>query len=126
MDWEHIDKFDWSKDYPFIHCDTRDFHLIGSDVGESKIPVRHNKFTKAEIKEYLSAMEQATGGRGKWRMISFVHHGGWWKYLRFKNVGPDTYLGYCEQGKPLPLNRNRCTPENVKKDHYLNFCRDDI
>lgn len=123
--WIYIDDFDFSKELNYIFCDTRDFHCIGVDsVGEAiKVPYKDNKYTIQEIKDFLMKLEKESGGKGKWRMISWPHNRGWWKYMRFKKCG-DYYLGYSEPNRIQPLDKGYCNPEKIDRK-YINFCRED-
>ena len=129
MEWTYIDEFDFEKDWDSIHCDTRDFHILGVEKDENIKKIRSNgnsKFTKSEIKEFLKSIETATGGKGEWRFLKWGHEPkvGWWKYLRFKKLNNE-YLGYTETGgKSYPIDRKFCTPADINK-RSLGFSEED-
>ena len=117
MEWIYIDNFDFSPEHPYIHCDTRDFHLIGMSQEHTKIPYNNNVFTLQEIKDFLKKLETESGGKKKWRCINWKGDGpGWWKYLRFKKIDNDKYLGYTTSGnRYYPLYKSM-TPETIVKE----------
>ena len=123
--WIYIDEFDFSRNYKYISCDTRDFHIIGHEDGEDcKIPSNgNNKFTLEDIKVFLKSIEQETGGKGSWRMLIWKHNPkvNWWKYLRFYRLSDNCYLGYVDVGDTkYAIDRKFCTPDSINKE-YLNF-----
>lgn len=125
--WTYIDEFDFSQDYNFIHCDTRDFCILGTNEdSDVKIPSNgNNKFTREEIKEFLKSVEEATGGKGSWRCLSWNHKNGWWKYLRWKKYKNDVYWGYVELGRiKYPIDKKFCTIKDIDLK-YINFIRND-
>lgn len=127
-EWVYIDKFDFSKDYPYIHCDTRDFHVIGTEGAKFiECPYKDNVYTKEEVKEVLKQLEEFSGGKGEWRFITWRENGthpGWWKYIRFKKIDDNKYLGYSEEGGYLYPFKKSMKPNLISKEH-LNFCKED-
>lgn len=96
-DWKYIDEYDSLPEVDFIHCDTRDFHILccdGDRVEKHRAfkGIRHAaeygtlsdcKFRRDEILGALKTLENNSGGKGSWRMISTKIGSGWLKYVRF-------------------------------------------
>lgn len=124
MDWIYIDEIDFDslkeKNPSWFFCDTRDFHcIIPKNPYDKKkfIPFKNNEFSIDEIKDYLRNLEEASGGKNKWRFLSFKpRYGLWCKYIRFKKMG-DKYYGFVEQGGTVyPLEKDIFCLENLNTE----------
>lgn len=143
-DWEYIDKIDTLPAEDFIHCDTRDFHVLavsGSDDDKTNILKKmvrrrlrqeHFLFRRDEILGTLKTLEMHSGGPGEWRMLrpkkSSHHNINWLKYIRF--VAVDTiempgrtervYVAYADDcGQFTQLSREDLSPKSLD-NKYLN------
>ena len=141
--WIYIDQIDKLPEAEYIHCDTRDFHIICVDGGKSDKNDTLNKmvrnrlrqesflFRRDEILGALKALEMGSGGPGDWRMLRLKpcsHHKiGWLKYIRFVwtgetiNMGNRTervYVAYADDcGQFTQLSREDLVPENLDNEH---------
>lgn len=145
-EWLYIDKIDSLPSTDYVHCDTRDFHILCTNdsvritkwAQDFKKELRHCMhqdkfmFRRDEILGTLKALEMGSGGPGDWRMLRLKQSGhyniGWLKYIRFAAV--DTvevvgrtervYVAYAEDaGKYAQLSREDLVPENLDNE-YLN------
>lgn len=136
-DWKYIDEYDSLPAESFIHCDTRDFHIICTDSSPYESDKRFRsminsapssaKFNRSEILGCLKALEEASGGKGEWRMLSIGQ--GWLKYIRFKKTnetvdllgGPEpVYVAYVSFGNQYDLlYRDQLQPERIIKDRDM-------
>lgn len=145
-EWIYIDIFDALPEVKFVHCDTRDFHVLCANEATSEKSrrleneVRHRLrqenflFRRDEILGCLKTLEQHTGGNGEWRHLRLKPSGhykiGWLKYIRFVWTGElvdmgnrkeRVYVAYADDcGTFTQLSREDLTPENLDNEH-LNF-----
>lgn len=125
-DWIYIDDVKISENTQSIHCDTRDFHVFTTDSVTTIELLDFIKDTKRkpeayeqclfdsweDIKQYLKGIEQATGGKGNWRFVSFDYPykgakylaQGWHKYFRFAKVD-DKWFAYTNEGSNIYIIR---------------------
>ena len=87
--WKELNKELFTDDILQIHCDTRDFHCTFSkesfEVKDLTTSLKYNKaffFTIDEVYDLLHKLYLESGGKNKWRMLSFKHDGNWFKYFR--------------------------------------------
>lgn len=97
--WISLDEIEELEDADIISCDTRDFHILCSDMSiEDKQTIMKDiqhkfgygtlsdcKFVKSEIVPILKQVKSNTGGNLSWRMIR-MNNGDypiWIKYIRF-------------------------------------------
>lgn len=133
--WTYIDDIDITDKVNTIHCDTRDFHC---SVREEKIDLRdrrhpeitrskHNKaylIHQDKIKDFLKNTETITGGKGKWRMMTFKHVASWWfKYIRMYRMDAEYFI-VCESDN-IPVMWELMTKENLKHPDLLNHIKND-
>lgn len=124
--WKYIDEYESLPDSDFIHCDTRDFHILCVDNEENRketnleiqqfvIPSMFPDclFTKDEILKILKDLEIRSGGKGEWRMLS-IGDIDWLKYIRFIKWN-DKYLAYGRKYKILSHKLLEETP--IDKEH---------
>lgn len=143
-EWIYIDQYNSLPAADFLHCDTRDFHII-CVMHESEPHIELNKliartknldiykFNRSEILGTLKTLEMGTGGPGTWRHLiptsARLSRINWLKYIRFIKLqetvdlvcGPEpVYVAYWTMNdKYVLLTRAELDPE--KFDHkYLN------
>ena len=143
--WLYIDKIDSLPATDYVHCDTRDFHVLCINDNEchgsektaalkkfSKTPQPDEyKFRRDEILGTLKALEMGSGGPGQWRMLklkSDAQNIDWLKYIRFVAVGmvemhgrdERVYIAYSDCcGRMTRLSRADLQLENIDTE-YLN------
>lgn len=143
-EWKYIDEYDSLPGTKFVHCDTRDFHILCSDDGTRQIvrstlcalhklgDVRDAMFRRDEILGWLKSLEQGSGGKGEWRLLSFDFHGTdyepagknpmgtWIKYIRLVRTGETvTMFGRVE---PVYIAYMSCSNEPcllLKRDWFI-------
>jgi hypothetical protein len=93
-EWVFFEEIEWGdKKFNKFSVDTRDFHCGYTWAEQHKDLAILNKYpqrflhTEQELKDTLSKLYKDSGGKGKWRMLSFEpphkHSQGWaLKYLR--------------------------------------------
>ena len=144
-EWLYIDEIDRLPETDFVHCDTRDFHVLCIDGSKDdktnalKKLVRNRLrqeqflFRRDEILGTLKALEMGSGGPGDWRMLRLKpcgHHKiNWLKYIRFAWTGETinmgnkierVYVAYADDyGQFTQLSREDLVPENLDNE-YLN------
>lgn len=107
-DWKYIDTYESLPDADFIHCDTRDFHILCVEdkeylkKAEKEIRKKFGyetlsdcQFDKEEILPMLKDLENKSGGKGSWRHLTLgvTSKIGWLKYIRFIKWN-NKYLAY--------------------------------
>lgn len=148
-EWLYIDNIDSLPATDYVHCDTRDFHVLCVNDKEccrsekikelkklSKTPQPDEyKFRRDEILGTLKALELGSGGPGDWRMLRLkpeVRDISWLKYIRFVAVGTVEMCGHDERvyiayadccGKQFRLSRADLQPENIDTEHlnHINY-----
>lgn len=139
--WIYMDEYDKLPAADFVHCDTRDFHIICRNKSENyeQIPeldrligaAEHGyqgcKFNRSEILGCLKAIEMVDGKHG-WRMLHNKRVG-WLKYIRFAKLSYDVqvgldrepvYLAYTESGgRYYALSREELDADNFSKTKYI-------
>lgn len=135
-DWKYIDEYDSLPDADFIHCDTRDFHILCDVCDEEyrnkvkKGLEKHMdewpncKFTSSEILKVLKRLETRSGGRGHWRHITTESHPSWLKYIRFIKTnkvidGEPVYIAYSTSGDRTEVLSHKLLSEPINEE-YLN------
>lgn len=142
QDWIYIDDINTLPAADYVHCDTRDFHVLCNDdkdchgsekIAELKKQARHRlrqdtfKFRRDEILGVLKALEMGSGGRRDWRMLRLKPSGhydiDWLKYIRFVAIDEEVemcgrkeriYIAYCDDcGRFVQLGRTDLNPENI-------------
>lgn len=135
--WTHIESFKTLPCADFIHCDTRDFHILCIDHDKPKDSdlqslisraTDENKFNRSEILGLLTMLESASGGKRPWRVLHLKNKTmlGWLKYIRFvktkETVDLGTrqepvYIAYHESKNNYTLlSRQDFREENMKTD----------
>lgn len=129
--WIYMEAIDSMPDVEMVHCDTRDFHIFLNDMSNSvlHIPltaildfiggdVEDYMFARTEILGCLAALECATGGKTKFRVMRFKdtgdQHYGWVKYIRFVKY-KDGYIA-CDRNF-VPIRREWLDADNVYADN---------
>ena len=142
-DWIYIDEAELNNAQQ-IHCDTRDFFVLTSNnpvdgnisnfinTIKEKPNVYNNCIFKdvGEVYEYLKELEEASGGKGEWRYLTFNYpkHSskymeGWHKYLRFAKV-EDGYFAYINEGMiNHVIRKDYVSTTNMVKGDTLNFIK---
>lgn len=132
-DWKYIDEYESLPDTDFIHCDTRDFHIICTSVDkeyrkevEKGIQKYMNswsecKFSKSEILKVLKELEIRSGGKGRWRLISTESHPNWLKYIRFIKTnkvinGEPVYIAYSSMGNSYEVLSHKLLSEPINEE----------
>lgn len=129
-DWKYIDEYDSLPDTDFIHCDTRDFHIlcVEGDRAETLKNIRKVagygtlsdcKFTREEILTILKSLETRSGGRGHWRHITTESRPSWLKYIRFVKSEESTYIAYSTLGDKTEVLSHKLLSEPINEE-YLN------
>ena len=113
-DWVYIDDVsEVLTDAKSLHTDTRDFCVIQSEqTCETNKPVFKllksksvkEKFliSKDEIIPFIKHMESLSGGKGRWRFLSFdgvKDADDWFKYIRIYRYSPTQFIVCNSQGK---------------------------
>lgn len=128
--WKYIDEYDSLPDVDFIHCDTRDFHILCVEDNREETlknirevagyrTLSDCKFTKEEILTTLKSLETRSGGRGEWRYITTKSHPLWLKYIRFVKSEESTYIAYNAFGDIIEVLSHKLLSEPVNEE-YLN------
>lgn len=144
-DWTYIDEAEIAETVQTIHCDTRDFHILTVDEPVSTELLDYTLDTKKkmeafeqclfkdwdEIKAYLKKIEEASGGKGRWRFLSFDYpykgshylaHG-WHKYFRFAKLD-EGWFAYTESGSNYYIIRKDfVNTDTLITDDRLNFIK---
>lgn len=129
MDWIYIDNYSELSDVDFIHCDTRDFHILCTN-GETRLDIRRElyenfgkgqcylaKINREDIIPLLKSLETKSGGKGKWRYLKLNFYDFWLKYIRFVKDCDDKYLIYYNSGgKNKLLKKIRLENGNVDEE----------
>ena len=111
-DWVSLDSITPSilSGYDYIHCDTRDFNILGvvnKNPHNIQIPEHLTEseyvYSPEEIIENLNALFSSTGGTRSWRMLkSYVFHPEyptWIKYIRFARINDKPeFIPYISHG----------------------------
>lgn len=134
-DWIYIDdcKLDSSNS---IHCDTRDFHILNLDLSRSEYRrvikgIRKSagsgtlsdcKFNQSEIIPLLKLLEEDSGGKAEWRMISNKLHKDWLKYIRFIKVDnvvseDPVYIAYENSGEVFNVLSRNVLMSEINKEY---------
>lgn len=144
-EWLYIDNIDTLLATDYVHCDTRDFHVLcvnddeygGSEKIKKLKKLARNrchqdefKFRRDEILGTLKALEMGSGGPGDWRMLrlkpSSHYDISWLKYIRFMAVEEVDVLGRKERvyiaysdccGEFTQLSRADLSQENLDTEH---------
>lgn len=131
-EWKYIDEYESLPNTDFIHCDTRDFHIICvNNKGykrETRLELKRINtqsmfsdclFTKDEILKILKDLENRSGGKGNWRHIQIddIH---WLKYIRFIKWNDDKYLAYANDDCKILSHE---LLESSINEEYLNFMK---
>lgn len=143
-EWIYIDDVEVDENVQGIHCDTRGFDLL---VVEEPTSIEILDFVKdvkrkpqvyeqclfdswEDIKTYLKELEQATGGKGEWRFITFDYPykgakylaQGWHKYFRFAKI-EEGWFAYTIEGSNYYVIRKDFVNLHtlVKDEQILNF-----
>lgn len=127
-DWVSLDSITPAilSEYNYIHCDTRDFHILGI-VSENphniQIPEHLSEseyvYSPEEIIENLKALFLHTGGEKSWRMLkAFIFHPEyptWLKYIRFARINDKPeFIPYISRGdENTLLLKSMLNPNNV-------------
>ena len=142
-DWKYIDEYNSLPATEFIHCDTRDFHILCMEGDRVEIHrtmkgIRHSaghgtlsdcKFRRDEILGTLKALENESGGKGDWRYLSTKSHPGWIKYIRFVKTAETVdllgriepvYIAYTTCGSTYEVLSRSLLSEEIDKDS-LNY-----
>ncbi len=149
--WNYIDTYNQCPAPDYIHCDTRDFHILCTDGDRADKRRMHKAlqklgdvqeamFCQDEILGWLKSLEMNSGGRGEWRYLSFKgltipRWGNWIKYIRLIRTNEiiekfgqrkHVYIAYltCSNEPIALLKRDQIIPENIDQE-ALNFieCR---
>ena len=127
-DWIYIDDLPQiTADIKSLHCDTRSFHVEYSEEplenGDSlfKVIKYQNANNSAiieakDIHPFLKNMETISGGKGKWRMLSFKHVEdtiGWLKYIRLYRYNESQFV-VCNSRRE-PIDWKSCTENSLYK-----------
>lgn len=129
-DWKYIDEYESLPDAEFIHCDTRDFHILCVDDNQAETlknirnvagygTLSDCKFTKEEILKVLKDLETRSGGKGRWRLISTESHPTWLKYIRFIKIdedGESVYIAYSNMGDQYEVLSHKLLSEPIDKE----------
>lgn len=128
-EWIYIGDYISLSDTDFIHCDTRDFHILCIDNKKSLKETLKEiesfdstgcEYTKEEILNILKSLELKSGGKKDWRLLSTKSHPTWLKYIRFVKVDNDKYIAYTTSGDRITklLDRGVLT-DDVKNINYI-------
>lgn len=143
-DWKYIDEYNSLPAADFVHCDTRDFHILCvesedtskvlKEIKKANGTLSDCKFRRDEILGTLRTLENESGGKGQWRMITTESHPEWLKYIRFVKttetielVGrtEPVYIAYSNRGNTYNvLSRKVLSETPVEK--YLNHIRMEV
>lgn len=80
------------------------------------------KFKQSEILRLLKLLEEKSGGKAEWRMLTTKSHRGWLKYIRFIKV-VDTvseepvYLSYENSGEVFNLLSRRVLTSEINNEY---------
>ena len=144
MEWIYIDEVEVNENIRGIHCDTRDFGVLTVEEPTSVEILDFVKDVKRkpeayeqclfdsweEIKKYLKDLENSTGGKGKWRFISFNYPykgakylaQGWHKYFRFAKIDDKWFAYTIEGGNYYVIRKDFVNLDTLIKDEQvLNF-----
>ena len=104
---------DSMPDVNSVQCDTRGFHIFLSNVTAdaaneiikplleaAQSNIEDYMFKRSEILGCLAALENASGGKAKWRILRIIGIPGWLKYIRFIKY-KDGYIAYDRNYNPL-------------------------
>jgi len=88
--WKELDPSLFNDNVKQTHCDTRDFYCTFNTtdlfiVKDLSVLLKYKNqffFTIEEVYELLKRLYIESGGKNKWRMLSFKHDGSWFKYFR--------------------------------------------
>lgn len=135
-DWKYIDEYASLPDADFIHCDTRDFHIlcntcddeyrekVKKDLKKHMNNCPNCRFTSSEILKVLKGLETRSGGRGHWSYITTKSHPTWLKYIRFIKTnkvtdGEPVYIAYSTSGDKTEVLSHTLLSESINEE-YLN------
>lgn len=123
--WIYMEVIDSMPDVEMVHCDTRDFHIFLSNNTDHTILPKILKSIKGNVEDYmfarseilgcLAALENASGGNKKWRLLLMKGINGWTKYIRFIRY-KDGYIA-CDRSYK-PLTRKQLDADNVLPDRF--------
>lgn len=123
--WIYIDNFK-GEILDNIHCDTRDFYIITSTLdnnmrNEIINGIKHKTpsciFKSDEIIPLLKLLEEKSGGKAEWRMLTTMAHREWLKYIRFIKIKDHEYIAYeiADANKYIALSKYQLMSEINKE-----------
>lgn len=135
-DWKYIDEYESLPDAEVIHCDTRDFCIMCTDSTPDYLesirkgirksagygPLDECKFPKSKILKVLKKLEERSGGKGEWRMLSTESHPSWLKYVRFLKTskvvdGEPWYVAYSTMGDDVEVLSHKILGEPINQEY---------
>lgn len=111
--WIYMEVIDAMPNVDLVQCNTRNFHIFLSNIADESLQeiikalldsiegdVEDYMFARSEILGCLAALENASGGKAKWRILRIIGIPGWLKYINFVRY-KDGYIAYDRNYNPL-------------------------
>jgi hypothetical protein len=132
QDWIPYNKLD--LEFNLTRIDTRDFHGYNDDCSDKsmieifeKVKKKYRDdnpdtcFTKQEIKDTVNKIYIESGGKAKWRMITFLgdkRSGSWiFKYLNIYKLKEDCYIIEGKQNETAILLSKSVIAKGINKEY---------